>query len=217
MGHVSEPHLKVWTILLMTILVLYGKVNFTNLSRYGDNISVKLSGLLILLSLSFVLFCFSQPLRFLKNITSIQDAHVYLKELIGRPPYIDFQVHTYHYETRSRIVTESCGDSQTTTRTEFYEDLVPTFRLGQPYEILFWQDVTDLQKLLSPRKIRIVKIKITTLINPIDSKTIEHYDSHWGSFCAEHSGKDKHVDFLVNQGLTGMKTAFLLAFLDLKE
>ena len=35
MGHVSKPQLKVWTILLMTILVVYGKVNFTNLSRYS--------------------------------------------------------------------------------------------------------------------------------------------------------------------------------------
>ena len=35
MGNVSKPHLKVWTILLTTILVLHGKVNFTNLSRYS--------------------------------------------------------------------------------------------------------------------------------------------------------------------------------------
>ena len=33
MGHVSKLQLKVWTILLTTILVVYGKVNFTNLSR----------------------------------------------------------------------------------------------------------------------------------------------------------------------------------------
>ena len=36
MGNVvSKPQLKVWTILLTTILVVYGKVNFTNLSRYS--------------------------------------------------------------------------------------------------------------------------------------------------------------------------------------
>ena len=33
MGHVSKLQLKVWTILLTTILVVYGKVNFTDLSR----------------------------------------------------------------------------------------------------------------------------------------------------------------------------------------
>ena len=35
MGTLSQPHLKVMTTLLMTILVLCGKVNFTNLSRYS--------------------------------------------------------------------------------------------------------------------------------------------------------------------------------------
>ena len=35
MGNISKPQLKVWTILLTTILVLYGKVNYTNLSRYS--------------------------------------------------------------------------------------------------------------------------------------------------------------------------------------
>lgn len=36
MGNVSKPQLKVWTILLKTILVLYGKVNYTNMSRYSS-------------------------------------------------------------------------------------------------------------------------------------------------------------------------------------
>ena len=35
MGTLSQPQLKVMTTLLMTILVLCGKVNFTNLSRYS--------------------------------------------------------------------------------------------------------------------------------------------------------------------------------------
>ena len=35
MGNVSKPQLKVWTILVTTILMLYGKVNFTNLSCYS--------------------------------------------------------------------------------------------------------------------------------------------------------------------------------------
>ena len=35
MGTLSQPHLKVMTTLLMTILLLCGKVNFTNLSRYS--------------------------------------------------------------------------------------------------------------------------------------------------------------------------------------
>lgn len=36
MGNVSKPQLKVWTILLTTILVLYGKVNYRNMSRYSS-------------------------------------------------------------------------------------------------------------------------------------------------------------------------------------
>ena len=35
MGTLSQPQLKVMTTLLMMILVLCGKVNFTNLSCYG--------------------------------------------------------------------------------------------------------------------------------------------------------------------------------------
>ena len=35
MGALSQPQLKVMTTLLMTILALCGKVNFTNLSRYS--------------------------------------------------------------------------------------------------------------------------------------------------------------------------------------
>jgi hypothetical protein len=36
MGNVSKPQLKVWTILVTTILVLYGKVNYENMSRYSS-------------------------------------------------------------------------------------------------------------------------------------------------------------------------------------
>lgn len=36
MGNVSKPQLKVWTILVTTILVLYGKVNYKNMSRYSS-------------------------------------------------------------------------------------------------------------------------------------------------------------------------------------
>ena len=35
MGTLSKPQLKVMTTLLITILILCGKVNFTNLSRYS--------------------------------------------------------------------------------------------------------------------------------------------------------------------------------------
>jgi hypothetical protein len=171
--------------------------------------------IIVLLGLSFISFCIFQPFSFLTNIVSMQDAHAYLRELINKPPYINFHVHAYHYETRIRVVTED--DTDATTRTETYQEQVTTLSLSQPYKIASWRDVTNLQELLSPQRFRIVKIKIKTLINPVDSKTQQHYDAEWKDFCHQYRGADVHVNFSVNSGLTAMKTDILLAFLDIKE
>ena len=209
---------------LIIIVILFFLYEFLLADAYYyqqyDLSKIQIS-IVVLLGLSFIGFWVFQPFRFLKNIVSMQDAHAYLRELINKSPYINFHVHAYHYETRIRLVTESHTDSEgrthTTTRTETYQELVTTLRLSQPYKIAFWRDVTNLQELLSPQRFRIVKIKIKTLIDPVDSRTQQHYDVEWKGFCNQYRGADAHVDFSVKSGLTAMKTDLLLAFLDLKE
>lgn len=175
----------------------------------------------ILFGLSLIGFWIFQPFRFLTNIVSIQDAHTYLRQLIDKSPYINFNVHAYHYETRTRLVTEYSTDSKgkmrTTTRTETYQEQVTTLSLSQPYEIAFWRDVTNLQELLSPLRFRIIKIKIKTLINPVDVRTQKDYDAKWKSFCRQYQGADSHVNFSVSNGISTMKKDLLLAFSNLED
>ncbi|MBD1847411.1 hypothetical protein H6F89_29230 [Cyanobacteria bacterium FACHB-63] len=193
----------------------------SNPKFYQNNLSKTQTWMSILLGLSFILFWVFQPFRFLNNIVSMQDAQTYLEELVQRSPYIHFHVQAYHYETQTRFVTEvhtdAQGQARTTTRTETYQERVTTLNRNQPYNIKFWRDVTNLKEPLSSQQFRIVKIKIRTLISPVDSRTKQHYDEEWSSFRRQYKNADTHVDFSVRSGLTEIKTDLLLAFLDLKE
>ncbi len=209
-------------VIIVTILsFLNEKLLLSEPHSYQNALSQAQFSMNILFSLSFIFFWFSQPFRFLTNIISIENAYAYLKELVNEPPYINFHVNAYHYEARIRLVTEtytdSQGKSQTTFRNEYYQERVTSLSLSEPYKIKFWRDATNLQELLSSQKIRVVKIKIKTLINPVDSITKQHYDTEWSNFCRKYKGADSLVDFSMSSGLTKMKTNLLLAFLNLKE
>ena len=207
--------------IIIIIMYFLQKFLLSNSDYYQGNRSEIQIAIGMVFGLSFILLWFLEPFRLLRNIVSMQDAHTYLQELLHKPPYINFHVHAYHYETRTRVVTESHTDSEgqthTTHRTETYQEQVTTLQLKKPYQIEFWRDVTNTRELLLPQRFRIVKIKIETAINAIDLRAQQHYNLEWQNFNDRYKGADVWVDFSVTSGIKGMKTDVLLAFLDLKE
>ena len=173
------------------------------------------------LALSFASLALFQPLHFLRHIRSEEETQEYFKSLIDKPPYINFHVHAYHYEWRTRWITETYTDSRgrtkTRTRPERYREQVTTLRHSKPYVIPSWQDTTNLHKLLEPQQFRITKIKISTTIRAADASALKHYNQAWSDFRDKYKTTDTQVDFSTSKGIRGMGPTLLLSFLNLEE
>lgn len=171
--------------------------------------------------LAFVSLAIFQPFHFLRNIRAEEETQEYFKSLIEKPPYIDFHVHAYHYEWRTRWVTEtyttSRGRTETRTRPERYQEQVTTLRLSRPYTIGNWQDTTNQKTLLEPQQFRITKIKISTTIRSANADAQEHYNQAWTDFRDQYQNTDAQVDFSTTKGIRGMGPTRLLSFLNLEE
>ena len=198
---------------------------FTPAQRYQNFISgtqvssiqLCMVGALILAFVSLVIF---QPLHFLRNIRSEEETQEYFKSLIDKPPYIDFHVHAYHYEWRTRWVTETYtenGKTHTRTRPERYQEQVTTLRLSKPYTITTWQDTTNQKTLLAPQQFNITKIKISTSIRAANADTQQHYNQAWSDFRDQYKNTDTQVDFSTTKGVRNMGPTLLLSFLYLEE
>ncbi len=183
-----------------------------------SNIQLWMVAALILASVSLIIF---QPLHFLRNIRTEEETQEYFKSLIEKPPYIDFHVHAYHYEWRTRWVTEnyttSRGRTETRTRPERYQEQVTTLRLSRPYEIPTWQDTTNQNTLLEPQQFPITKIKISTTIRPTDADDQKHFNQAWTDFRDQYKNTDTQVNFSTTKGIRGMGPKLLLSFTNLEE
>ncbi|MEM7062103.1 MAG: hypothetical protein AAF572_02940 [Cyanobacteria bacterium P01_B01_bin.77] len=209
--------LIIWSLYNRLLTPVQGAQTHTFDSQIS-NIQLYMGGALALSFASLALF---QPLKFLRNIRSEEETKEYLKSLTDEPPYINFHVHAYHYEWRTRWVTEthtdSRGNPETRTRPETYQEQVTTIRLSRPYMIPTWQDTTNLKTLLEPQEFPITKIKISTAIKPADANAQQHYNQAWSDFRDEYKNADTQVDFSTSKGIRGIGPVLLLSFLNPEE
>ncbi|MBE9066788.1 hypothetical protein IQ260_08995, partial [Leptolyngbya cf. ectocarpi LEGE 11479] len=209
--------LIIWFLHDRLLAPVQGYQNHTS-SIHTSNIQLYMGGALALSFASLALF---QPLKFLRNIRSEEETKEYLKSLTDKAPYINFHVHAYHYEWRTRWVTETYTDSQgnteTRTRPETYQEQVTTTRLSRPYLIPSWQDTTNLKTLLEPQEFPITKIKISTAIKPANASAQQHYSQAWSDFRDDYKNADTQVDFSTSKGIRGIGPVLLLSFLNPEE
>eukprot|EP00792_Barthelona_sp_PAP020_P014009 TRINITY_DN960_c0_g1_i1.p1 TRINITY_DN960_c0_g1~~TRINITY_DN960_c0_g1_i1.p1 ORF type:complete len:453 (+),score=107.05 TRINITY_DN960_c0_g1_i1:286-1644(+) len=151
---------------------------------------------------------------FLTNIKSEDGANQYMVDVMNLPPFIEFHVEAYHYETRHRTVhyTDSNGRSQ--TRHETYQEKVVTLRRSERYNFASWNDVSDPHQFAVPQFQEILKIEISSIIQAADNQSRDHFDRSWNEFHDKYRNADVHVDFTQNKGIENLPTDSLLAFLD---
>ena len=136
--------------------------------------------LFYLLYLSEALFCTcsicakcgfgSNTCRYVSNIMSDKAAEGYLAGLMATAPVFVMYVECYHYETRTRTVSNGNGG----TRTETYQEKVVTWRARDHIKYGGWMDRST--QVSGLQNVKLMKMKLDKKLEYADEATFQDFE-----------------------------------------
>lgn len=117
-----------------------------------------------------------------------------IDKAIKSPPEIYWHIECYHYETRTRTVTDSEGN----TRTETYQEKVVTHVANTKFRILEWMDESaPIASLFYLQEMMLTRLHT--------NKDIDFSETAYDRYCREKdewirdNSRDVHNDFRENR------------------
>lgn len=190
-------------------------------------------GVTAILLLTYWIYAGQHPaLRYLLNLNPIEDVVAYVKRIEAAAPTISFHGECYHYETRTRWVTETYTDYETrhdfssgrletvpVTRTrqklETYQERITTHTATEEFKFSAWRDQT--RKLSGAiYHYQATRVAFALAVTPGDSETAAAFEAARTAFQDAHKDCDVHFDFSENIRVEGFKPR-MLSIVDLSN
>jgi hypothetical protein len=199
--------------------------------RYGMNPQPKDMGTIFTVSWAtligvFVIYAlevsFSSTSRYLWNLYVVEDIVTFINRLRDRAPEIWFYCCCYHYETRTRWVTEHYtehvngrAESRTRTRLETYQEKVVTHTEKELFRFARFMDASGVvcNDILKYNATRIDFTKGWTAGTP---QTAQAHEQQKYNFVARNRNRDEHFEFTEGMDFYGFQEK-MLAIVDLQK
>ena len=113
---------------------------------------------------------------YLSNMLEEKSCKIYIKELMEQKPIVTMAVVAWHFETKSRTVTYTNANGQTTYGTETYVERVNDHEEVKQFPYIRWEDVSPDPQLLSLDAGKVTRIKMLTTVLFGDTETEEEFN-----------------------------------------
>lgn len=145
-------------------------------------------------------FCYNKTLKYLLNIKASgkNDILTYVEQIKASPPVISMSCQCYHFETRTRLVTENYGEyvngqyvTRTSTRTEVYQEIVVTYT---GYEVFHHREWLDVSGSLSNELYNhnVVRIDFSKTWTAGDQQTQAAFNYQYDEFKRKYEHRDTY-------------------------
>eukprot|EP00056_Hartaetosiga_gracilis_P001057 m.41991 g.41991 ORF g.41991 m.41991 type:complete len:378 (-) comp10479_c0_seq1:687-1820(-) len=139
--------------------------------------------------------CCSSTSGYVHN--KLQDPNPHVAAVLDTPPTIRFHIQCYHYETRTRTVRDSNGN----TRTETYTERVNTHSASENFHILQWFD--DSMPFFVPNY-EICQMKFFKNFK-FTTEALSRFECDKARFIREND-RDVHYSYSESRFIGGMKS-----------
>lgn len=185
----------VWFLLIYTICAYSAKE-----TDYYGGLTL---GLLVVAYIIYLIEAFvAKTSRYLWNmkVPGGEDIGMYINRMKNQPPVLSMSCECYHYETRTRYVTETYteyvnGQSVTRTRTrvETYQEKVVTYN---GYEVFHYNEWSDNSGFLVDEilKYNVVRIEMLKSWLPANPETEAAFNHQYAEFRRKHENFDTHFN-----------------------
>mmetsp|Transcript_12371 Transcript_12371/g.14915 ORF Transcript_12371/g.14915 Transcript_12371/m.14915 type:complete len:316 (-) Transcript_12371:110-1057(-) len=213
-GCLRDRHLRVtfFSIAFLIFLVLFSicKISSSCPFNFFDG-SPLFWGVFTITSLCFICetLC-SNTFTYLRNINTSETLMELMDRLYKQKPNVTWSIQCYHYETRTREVTEQDSDGHTHTRTETYEERVNTHSAQGMLKYVGWSDVSTPLNQANIEEYQMTKVSLKK--EWIGDEGCNEQRSNFIS----SNNRDTHYDFSENLCIEGF-TPRVLSFVDIAE
>lgn len=140
-----------------------------------------------------------------------EDIGMYIQRMKNKPPCISMTCECFHYETRTRLVTEYYTEyingqtvSKSRTRTEIYQVKVVSYNGHETFSYREWSDASGglSDEILKYNAVRIDLSKSWVASNP---ETAEAFNLQYNNFKAKHRNRDTYFTSFQALDIDGFK------------
>jgi len=132
--------------------------------------------------------CCTKTRRYLTNLMVDTTIYSHVQAVRQTPPRVSFHNECYHYETRTRLVTQTVN-GRTTTRTETYQVKIVTHAAHEEVPLSQWADAS--QNLSGLERFALAKVKFGKQYAFGDTQSQAVHQALWASFVARNH-RDTH-------------------------
>lgn len=144
---------------------------------------------------------FSSTLLYLLQRKGVDDSRAYMQQLQQTRPEINMHIETYHFET----TTSGSGKNKSTTTKK-----VVTHVVDRQVQFRSWADCSGELPDVRSRPQKLLKVKQTLVVEPLDKATAAHLKASAETFKAEFRGKDTHMEYREATRLDGFRAKMLV-------
>ena len=164
-----------------------------------------------------IVFCMHETWEYLQNIkvSGVNDILTYVERIKASPPVVSMSCLCYHYETRTRDVTEYYTEnvngqyvSRSRTRTETYQEQVVTYR---GYELFNYREWLDVSGSLSNGLYNhnMARIHFSKTWTAGDQQTQAAFDCQYDTFKKTHKHRDIYFSSYFDVDIQGYEPVVL--------
>ncbi|KAH3767812.1 cytochrome p450 family protein [Pelomyxa schiedti] len=142
----------------------------------------------------------SRHLWFMRDVESVFDYVIRIKSV---PPRLSIHCECYHYETRTKYITERDSQGNTHTRTETETVKVTTYTETENFSYDRWDDQSgDLTTEIASR--RYIKVDYEKTWHCGDSHTEHAWQRFQDVFNARNQNRDTHYSWFTSYSIDGL-------------
>eukprot|EP00055_Hartaetosiga_balthica_P003776 m.8965 g.8965 ORF g.8965 m.8965 type:complete len:395 (-) comp3319_c0_seq1:261-1445(-) len=203
-GFKRSPHLKcliltlgIWVMIILRLIVAFNRAAFGYYSHVPSTFEEETFFFPTLFGIYLIYLieaCCSSTKGYVNN--KMQDPNPHVAQVLDSPPQITFHIQCYHYETRTRTVRDSNGN----TKTETYTERVNTHSASMVFHIQQWYD--DSAPFFVPNY-EICQLKFSKSFKFTDA-SFSRYKMEREVFIREND-RDVHYSFTEGRYIAGMK------------